>query len=151
MWAQTNGLQRSVEVSIGRVTVPQALAENIRVLSTATLAPTSGNYDSFDNTIGTSYLVPASRFLASEFHVAGDLSSDLLVEIGYGDTHVEDSATPPTNAVIIGYWTWQAGGDHHDEEFTYLFPAGVYPYARVVISSGGSSTGTVMIYGVETN
>lgn len=61
----------------------------------------SNNYDGFEKPVGTKYQVPLGKvFRIGMLQFAGS-TVNAKMTIGYGDTPVTDSSTPPTNAVLL--------------------------------------------------
>jgi len=108
---------------------------------------TAARYDSYESPRGTDYVVPAGKTLYIVSFIGWPEiapSTDEVFDIGYGDDAVNNSASPPTNAIVVCDITWE-GVDSNPVQ-TPLFcpiPAGKYPF---VYSSGAGNfqaTGTV--------
>jgi len=122
---------------LGSITLDLADAQTrINVMVNPTAALMVDNYDSFDSPLGTDFIVAAGM----EFHItAADLPHDnprALFSIGYGDTHVEDSAAAPTNAVIL-YRTTIDDQSEHFFPLHMVIPAGKHPF---LLFESGTST-----------
>ena len=100
-------------------------------------------YDSFDSPRGTSYQVPTGKTLyitkvqGSILQAAG---ADVGIEVGYGDTHVEDSVAAPTNVIPI-YLTkfFTINGLQLDLDVWIPIPTGKFPYIYLMNNVGNFS------------
>lgn len=97
-------------------------------------------YDSFDSPRGTSYQVPTgktfyiTKLQGSIMQAAG---ADVGIEVGYGDTHVEDSVAAPTNSTpvyLIKFYT--INGVQVDLDVWIPIPAGKFPYIYLMNNVG---------------
>jgi hypothetical protein len=108
---------------------------------------TTGRYDSFDSPVGTSYAVPAGKTLLIVGGDAPDESgSPALYSVGYGDTHVENSVSAPTNPVVITKFTVTEGA--RELALWAEIPSGKFPFVFFDGGSGGLD-GNPTFWGVE--
>ena len=93
----------------------------------------SGNYTTLQMPIGTFYQVALDKIYSiGEIHYNGDtVGSD--VQIGYGDTSVNNSAVPPTNNVnLTDLLPIEVANRAFIDEIYLEILAGKYPYIRAI-------------------
>jgi hypothetical protein len=107
----------------------------------------AGNFDSFESPRGTDYVVPAGETLYIVAFIGWPevaQSADVVFAIGYGDDAVDNSASAPTNPIVVCVLTWESvDSDPVQVALFCPIPAGKFPF---VVSSGAGNvqaTGTV--------
>lgn len=107
----------------------------------------STRYDSPDSPRGTSYQVPSTKTLYIGLVLGrGNVSAGTggILELGYGDDHVENSAAGPINTVAVLSMEFNvANEDFPTVECWVKVPGGKYPYIR--FTGGGWSITAVGI------
>lgn len=122
------------------------LADTVTLVNATTGAATD-NYDSADFPRGTDYSVPANRSLRiGAVQASNPTSGAATVEIGYGDTHVENSVAAPTNSVLLGTWSLPASSTVTTIDTAVSVPAGKHPWVRVV--GTGAWPSDVVLFGI---
>ena len=145
VWAQTRGLAGSTSVDVGSMTLSYRKTIEVQQPLTATTTITDGRFDSFDLPLGTSFIASATReFIIGGFTVNSS-ATDIRIDYGFGDTHVENSVGAPTNAVTQGSFVIQASAGLERVPVFVKVPVGKIPFVRVV---GDASNGHITIIGV---
>jgi len=146
LFAVTDGFMADGSLELGSMTTTYNSRLEVVSAFTASTTVTDGYYDSFDSPGGTSYAVGSSRqFVVSEI-LANPAAADIRIDYGYGDTHVENSASAPTNAVFVGSVIIETGSGLNEIGIFMKVPSGKYPFVR---QSGASSVGHVTMLGVS--
>lgn len=102
-------------------------------------------YNTMELPIGTPYQVGAITIFKSGLVMYNSDTAGARVTIGYGDSIVASSATPPTNYVAICRYLPVEVANRGYESTGYLYiPSGKYPCITSVIGSG-----SMMISGIE--
>lgn len=126
----TNQFQGQPSATIGSLTVPANQQANVRSLVNRTVTATTARYDSLDSPRGTTFTVPAGQTFIITAACGVDISAGGggVIDIGYGDDAVANSAAPPTNAVTLAtVFCGVFGGS--DQELWLEIPAGKVPFA----------------------
>lgn len=146
VYAVTNGFfASSITVAVGSMTVEFPATVNVEQPLTATTTITDGNYDSFDNPLGTSFTASATfEFIVGGFSVTSS-ATDIQIDYGFADTHVENSVSAPTNAVTIGSFVIPAGAGLERVPVLVTIPVGKHPFVRI---AGDASNGHITMIGV---
>jgi hypothetical protein len=143
---ETSGFRKTSIYHLGNAEIP--FVDHIEVYQpfTATNAISTGNYESFDFPLGVDYFVPIGNVFVIGEIVGSASTNDLHVQYGYGDTHVTNSVSSPTNPVVLGSFTILSSGiqDHHQPTLTHV-PEGKYPFVNVL---GGNSKGAFTLTGI---
>lgn len=134
------------QVEVGSLTVSFQDEVNVDQPLTATTTITDGNFDSFDLPLGTSFVVDSSsQFVIGGFSLTSS-TTEIRVDFGYGDTHVENSVSAPTNAVTLGSFVIIPASGLERVPVLVKVPAGKNPFVRVV---GDASNGHITAIGVN--
>lgn len=103
---------------------------------------TSGNYTSLQSPIGTYYQVGPGNILRATAFCFQSPIAGAGVQIGYGDTSVNLSASPPTNPVIMTSWIVQETANKINKvELWIKIPSGKYPFIK---ATGGDIVASLM-------
>lgn len=146
LWWRTDAFG-GTKVDVGSATISASDQAAVRQPISATSGATGGRYDSLDHPLGTDYVVTAARTFWVYGIVTSSDAAAITVTYGYGDTHVENSAAAPTNAVTLGEFYLPAGGGLERVPVTVSVPAGKYPWAQVTGPANWPSRVTMV--GVE--
>jgi len=112
---------------------------------TATTTITDGNFDSFDFPLGTTFAGDSvQEFVIGGFSLTSS-TTEIRVDFGYGDAHVENSVSAPTLAVIQGSFVIPAGAGLERVPVIVKIPIDKHPFVRVV---GDASNGHITMIGV---
>ncbi len=112
---------------------------------TATTTITDGNFDSFDFPLGTTFAGdPVQEFVIGGFSLTSS-TTEIRVDFGYADSHVENSVSAPTLAVIQGSFVILPGSGLERVPVLVKIPIDKHPFVRVV---GDASNGHITIIGV---
>lgn len=146
VYAVTNGFfSSSITVAAGSMTIEFPSIVNVQQPLTATTTITDGNYDSFDEPLGTSFTASSTKeFIIGGLSVTAS-ATDLQVDYGFGDSHVENSVSAPTNAVTLGSFVIPAGAGLERVPVFVKIPVDKHPFVRV---QGDTSNGHITIIGV---
>lgn len=146
IYAVTGGFfSSSITVAVGSMTVEFPRLVDVEQPVTATTTITDGNYDSFDEPLGTSFTASATKqFMVGGFSVTSP-ATDIQVDYGFGDTHVENSVLAPTNAVTLGSFVIPSGAGLERVPVFVRIPVGKHPFVRIL---GDASNGHITIIGV---
>jgi len=107
--------------------------DDLSVIKHLSALASAGNYSTLEIPVDTEYQVPAgNKFVVGKIQ-AKSLVADVSFRIGYGDTIVNDSGTPPTNFIELTqpYPIVLVNGI---EEINLIIeiPVGKYPCIRAV-------------------
>jgi len=131
-------------ITLGSAEIPSAArARIVALVATDSGGITDGNFDTFQSPAGTNYTVAASALLFITELTVGAGAAGVVVELGYGDDAVNDSASAPTNAVVLYDQTLGAAQALAELDIFAQVPAGKFPYARVT----GAGAWTATAYG----
>ncbi len=146
IYAVTGGFfSSSITVAVGSMTVEFPTVVNVQQPLTATTTITDGNYDSFDEPLGTSFTASSTEaFMIGGFSLTSS-ATDIQVDYGYGDTHVENSVSAPTNAVTLGSFVIPSGAGLERVPVFVKIPVDKHPFVRI---TGDTSNGHITIIGV---
>jgi hypothetical protein len=102
---------------------------------------TDGNYDTFESPRGTDFQVPTGQTLTIAAWLAGlqTTGADAALEIGHGSTAVSNSASPPTDPIIVFSIPYRTSGGLNGQPLLAEIPAGRYPFVRVTGADYGVS------------
>lgn len=94
-------------------------------------------YSSFENPIGTAYMIPENKILKVGLaQFSGDAVKTKIC-IGYGDDVVNDSITPPTNNVeLIHQLPVEIANKLYSAELYLKMPGNKYPYIHATDGFG---------------
>ena len=123
-------------VTIGDTTYRGVAPANAVSLIGATATTTDGYYDSLDRPLTTTYAVPTGRTLTLVRADVASTSTRTVLQIGYGDTHVENSAAAPTNPVTLYETNLPAAATYHQIPVELAMPAGKFPWMRTIGAVG---------------
>lgn len=103
----------------------------VSLVATDAAGVTDGRYDTLQAPAGTDYQVPAGQTLITSSIDVGAGAAGVIVEAGYGDDAVNNSAAAPTTSVSLYEQTLGIAGGLAELN-TYLeIPAGKFPWLRV--------------------
>ncbi len=90
------------EVSFGSATIDVRSIENTVTLLNATGSPTAGRYDSLDLPRGIEFITSSSSpVIFTGITHTNTLTSSVTIEFGYGRDRVTNSASAPSDPVIL--------------------------------------------------
>lgn len=120
----------------------------LRCLSNSQIQVTSERYDTLESPEGTDYQVPTGKTLyITKLQVGSGATSGtfFILDVGYGDDGVANSASAPTNRKVV-YRTiyMQGAGLRGDLDVFIPIPAGKYPYIY-----GNGSWWNIAAMGIE--
>lgn len=149
LWGATDGF-RPDTITIGSVELSGQRSGDVVTLIQATSFESLvvNNFDSMDSPRGTSYQVPAGKTLYVYLINWTPNASSTTLWFGYGDNHVENSTTTPTNAVALFTSTGQVSGEPINASTLLAVPEGKYPAITFQDGAGAAPSG-VMAYGLE--
>jgi hypothetical protein len=105
-------------------------------LVSSTTPVTGGRYDSLESPRGTDYQVPAGQTLYITNWIGTPQmasGSSFTLEIGYGDTAVNNSVAAPTTPIVVYAVSWRTADGPPVNRSTWIeVPAGKYPFVRPV-------------------
>ena len=119
-------------ITLGSAEIPSsARARIVALIATDAGGITDGNYDTLQSPVGTNYAVPAAVTLFITGLTVGAGAAGVVVELGYGDDAVNDSASAPSAAVVLYEQTLGAAQALAELDVFGQVPAGKLPYMRV--------------------
>lgn len=105
---------------------------NVRSLVNSQREVPSARYDSLQSPGGGPYASPSGKsFLGVKLQggIEASLAQNAVLEVGYADSPLANSATPPPNAVAVWRAAWRAlPGVFLDLDLLVPIPTGKYPY-----------------------
>ncbi len=97
----------------------------------------NGNYTTFEKPVGTPHQVPAGELLTIGLVIFSSAIARGSIEIGYGDSTVDDSGTPPTNYVSLVKELPVQTADAINEVKAFIkIPSEKYPCIRALTAEG---------------
>lgn len=146
VYAVTGGFfTSSTTIDAGSMTIEFPRVVAVEQPLTASTAITDGHYDSFDLALGTSFVASSTQpFLIGGFSLTSS-ATEVRVDYGYGDDHVENSVSAPTNAVTVGSFVIPSAAGLERVPVFVRIPIDKHPFVRVV---GDVSNGHITIIGV---
>lgn len=122
---------RSGRIVAGACDIPEYTWENMLSLTTTASVP-SGYYDSLGSPAGSPYTVPSGHeLLLCGVEGIATAATSTLLQIGYADTAVSATSTPPAVPVVITNLAVPAVNDWiKTETFVGVVPAGKIPWGR---------------------
>lgn len=125
----TNDYQGNPEAQIGQVSIPANNFNALTTLVNRTPGAATGNYDSLDSPRGSTFSTADNLFRILAFHFDPN-TTGAVVEIGYGDDAVANSAAPPTAHQVV--FSQTLGGTNSATTPVFIpVPRNKVPYARI--------------------
>jgi len=131
--------------TVGSLLTPDATSLVALINSAGTL--TADYYDTFESPRGTPYQVPAGKLLyigalLGTPDVSG--SAPIHIRVGYADDAVQNSVTPPTNAVFVHDASFDQPLTMPNPRSVWIpIPAGKYPFIQMAPKGSTQATGIV--------
>lgn len=120
--------------------------DNIVGLVSSTTPVDADNFDSWQSPRGTDYQVPSDKttYITDITGFPQVTSGNIVMEIGYGDEAVSNSASAPTGATVVWSATWAAeAGSLQALDVWAEIPAEKYPFVHL------DQQGAIQATGVE--